>query len=845
MPRRVRRASALAVLTLLLLPGGTGSAQQASGPPSASSPLWGELVLPGGAQELLVSAGIAASIEEWRAVPAVIELFYGGLNPRIPRTFRSYGSRTGQGADSTAPLPLGMDFWVRALDVRVPPERLLPTILASRATASLYYGLLCLDTATLSAVQTDPALASTLIRHAERLPVHAKAVRIRGGHMDPPGGDDLAPLWIDLVGRLDRPAEFVETLLTRDDGRLGHFYNTIDALPARTIRFLAGPAEMTSEDRLKRLRDLYDVFSRSMTTWDGPERRFFPMRGGPAPALFTISIDSDGSVTGPVWLDFWDRAFSDSRSAAGIDFERMVDGASLLKLLCPGAHCDEEKIHTAAFIQRQPDARSPEKLGALLAAARTRLRYPALALVLEQLRLDDVTIYAAAARVAERIDDLPRNRRGAALAQFQGAISLLRRLRTVGMPPELVRRHLDALVALPISRDGYRGGALRWFVVDVLDAEQGEMDAAAVRLLAGTAPPGPNLEWEGLRYRVNIAATEAERIRSARARFEGHALASAWALLKKGDRAADAASADAFVALVYSVTLQDGATPLALSRELPRRHDVFGRVPGDPLPPAWTLPSIRLADGGVRHIGGSVLALESGVPELASRRLSADRPRDRARISPVLADGLLRTAALTSLWTDASDEGAKIESAAARGASLARDPAALEGALASAGIAGPRAGWIRWAIARGQPEPSSVLRLEDFVRLGDPDLALPNTGAAAVPLSCLCVEFPSISWEMRGQPPDHFVAAALSVEAPLRVATELRARHLPSVLAPGVLSLVASDLVEASSLAHPADFHGIADTVRRMSRTRFDDYIAAVAARGPLVPVSSGGTADR
>jgi hypothetical protein len=60
-----------------------------------------------------------------------------------------------------------------------------------------------------------------------------------------------------------------------------------------------------------------------------------------------------------------------------------------------------------------------------------------------------------------------------------------------------------------------------------------------------------------------------------------------------------------------------------------------------------------------------------------------------------------------------------------------------------------------------------------------------------------------------------------------------------------VLSLVASDLVEASSLAHPADVHGLADTVRRLSRTRFDDYIAAVAARGPLVPVSSGGTAVR
>jgi hypothetical protein len=118
-------------------------------------------------------------------------------------------------------------------------------------------------------------------------------------------------------------------------------------------------------------------------------------------------------------------------------------------------------------------------------------------------------------------------------------------------------------------------------------------------------------------------------------------------------------------------------------------------------------------------------------------------------------------------------------------------------------------------------------------------------GAAAEPLACLCLELPAISWEMRGQPPDHFLAASLAVEAPLRVAYELQKRHLPNVLAHGVLSLVMSDLVEAGALAHPADVHGIADTVRRMPATRFDDYIAAVAARGPLVPVSSGGGAGR
>lgn len=814
------------------------------GHPSPASEVWGELTIPGGAKELLASAGLVTSIEEWRALPAVIEQFYGGLNPRIPREFRSYGSRASKEADSTAPLPLGAGFWARALKESVPAERLLSTILATRASASLYYGLLSMDTATLAAVETDPDLASTLIRLAERLPVHARAVRVRGGRMDLPGGEAFAPFWTDLAGTPDRPAAFVDALLTKDDGRLGYFYNTIDVLPAGALRFAGGETQTPPAVRRERFDAFYRVFAASMPTWDGPERRFFPIRGGPASALFGIAFEEDGSIVGPPRLDFWTRVFADEGTIANADRRRNADAADLLTLLCPRGHCDVERVRTLAFVQRLSKAHAPRNIELLIGAARTRRRFPALALELEQLRLDDLQIYVAGSEVARRIDRLPREPRRVALAQFQGGVSLLRRLRTVGLGAADVARQLGSLLSLPVHRDGYRGGVLRWLAGDVLGTSS-DIDEAAVRALAGTASPGPRVEWEGLPYRVDVTATEFERIRSVRARFKAPDLSAAWALLETDEKRADAAAADAIVALVYSVTIQDETVPLALSRELPLRHDFFGRLPGESLPPAWTLGSVRLAPGGMRHVGGSLLALESGAPELASRRLAVDRPRDRARISPVLADGLLRTAALTSLWARSIDESSGIVAAAERGKSVARDAPALESALADAGIAGPRAGWIRWAIARGHSAPASVLRLEDLVRLGDPRLTTTLAGAAAEPLACLCLELPAISWEMRGQPPDHFLAASLAVEAPLRVAYELQKRHLPNVLAHGVLSLVMSDLVEAGALAHPADVHGIADTVRRMPATRFDDYIAAVAARGPLVPVSSGGGAGR
>jgi hypothetical protein len=407
-----------------------------------------------------------------------------------------------------------------------------------------------------------------------------------------------------------------------------------------------------------------------------------------------------------------------------------------------------------------------------------------------------------------------------------------------------VAKHLETLLVIPLHGDGYRGGVLRWLVNDVL-GNTDDIDEAALQALAGQAPPGQTVEWEGLKYRVDLSATELDRMRSIRARFTSADLSSAWAQLEKGDKRADRTAAEGLLALVYSATIADVAAPLALSRELPQRHDFFGRAPGQRSPAPWTPGSVQVGAGGRRHIGGSLLALESGVPDLASRRLSIERPPDRARISPVLADGLLRSATLTSPWIDATDDMRRTVQAADRGAAIVSDPARLEAALPTAGITGPRAAWIRWSRARGAPTPASVLRLEDLVRLGDPDFTLTSIGAAAVPLSCVCLQFPKISWEMRGQPPDHFVAAALSVEAPLRVAYELRARSLPGVLAHGVLSLLMSDLVQTGSLAHPADVHGVADTVRRMPATQFDDYIAAVAARGPLKPLSSGGVAAR
>jgi hypothetical protein len=83
--------------------------------------------------------------------------------------------------DTVVPLPLGQAFWSSRLDALPSPRDLVWAILASRELSSLYYGLLSLDEATLTAVQSDPKLANSLIRRASVLPIAAPALRIADG----------------------------------------------------------------------------------------------------------------------------------------------------------------------------------------------------------------------------------------------------------------------------------------------------------------------------------------------------------------------------------------------------------------------------------------------------------------------------------------------------------------------------------------------------------------------------------------------------------------------------------------------------------------------------------------
>jgi len=64
---------------------------------------------------------------------------------------------------------------------------------------------------------------------------------------------------------------------------------------------------------------------------------------------------------------------------------------------------------------------------------------------------------------------------------------------------------------------------------------------------------------------------------------------------------------------------------------------------------------------------------------------------------------------------------------------------------------------------------------------------------------------------------------------------------LPAALAPGVLSFAAWDLMVSAQMSEPDDWLAVIRAAQALSRDRITDYVSALTADGPLVPVREKG----
>ncbi len=137
---------------------------------------------------------------------------------------------------------------------------------------------------------------------------------------------------------------------------------------------------------------------------------------------------------------------------------------------------------------------------------------------------------------------------------------------------------------------------------------------------------------------------------------------------------------------------------------------------------------------------------------------------------------------------------------------------------------------------------ASLLMRTELVLLGRPsDAELPDAwGAADTPRSgCLCLAFPSPPSVQRyaGRAGAGLLTSRMA-DLKLRVLEALDERHLPATLTRGVMASALHDYLEEARPQHGDDWFTLARQVDRVSADRFDDYVAALTAGGPLVPLA-------
>jgi len=558
--RHVLRAGGSALLGGLigvLLIAGPAYAQAPASPGALS-----EMTLPGGIRAALAIFDDPVAPDRSQFLLEIIRRTYrssvatkedpreAALRPLLARLDSAAREATDTSTD-TLPLPLPAPIWIDAVfDGHATARTLAGAILGSRGASLLYCGLLSLDDETRAWFAGKPRLIADLAsRHAAAFMTAAPGLRIADGTMRVPGGKDAEPAWAALVGRnATDPEAFVRALVSQRDGILAYFFATVAQLTPAEIRRMLDLDSPDGARRVEATRRMYAVYERLAPGWKIDERTFWRPALDPALLVADLPVD-DRNV--PVIVGtrrFWSVVFADPypgrpKPGRNEDDETLGDGqpvdlAWISEQVFQGDQAERRRRYEMVlFASRMCKPASPDLSRQAIDAVRAAGMYPALVATLERAGLTDVAVYAKAADRAARLSSINDEGRAVrALTQFQGALALSARAALRGnLTADALATLVTSLSTVDTSERGdYEGRLVRWLETQLLghltpsstlppaaadggDAQEsaaGPVERDMLRLIAGAGPSADArlVEWEGTRYRVDIASAEAVRM---------------------------------------------------------------------------------------------------------------------------------------------------------------------------------------------------------------------------------------------------------------------------------------------------------------------------------------------
>jgi hypothetical protein len=313
------------------------------------------------------------------------------------------------------------------------------------------------------------------------------------------------------------------------------------------------------------------------------------------------------------------------------------------------------------------------------------------------------------------------------------------------------------------------------------------------------------------------------------------------------DDLADVVLAEALLSTAYAVEIADPEGSILIGGNAALRHD-FGQHAGDATArtrAAWSLPQQEIWPGTQWHVSGSLLGLDVALAPLGLRRVNADHVSAPTLVSNERETFAISLALLNPIAINDVDRDLILD-AVERGRLRIRDltPDRLDAAAADIDMDGWRHRAARWMLANDPARVPSLFSLAELVRLGGGagSAELDAWGMSALALDgCLCTRFrPRARWTLwTGHPQLGLMGANIS-DLNIQIAAMLRDLHLPAGLTRYVLAAAVQDFIDEVKPTDPDDWLTLVRSAGQVSRERVEDYVAAAAADGPLVPLEGG-----
>jgi hypothetical protein len=459
--------------------------------------------------------------------------------------------------------------------------------------------------------------------------------------------------------------------------------------------------------------------------------------------------------------------------------------------------------------------------------------------------------------------------RSRATRQFQSALGIVERAaRSRALSAEEARERVASLSAVPLSAGGYEGRIAAWLRREFLDAATAGDNEAANPLedmvLAAMAGVTRNktgdrfLEWEGQTYRVDAASAELNRLRRMRERQGGLSLDAAFDAMHhnggtpKPAPDAEGHFADVLVSMLYAASLGEPEGKALAGGNVALRHDL-GFVTGVSRrpPTTWRIASEDFVSRAGWHLTGSLLALDVPLAYLAMRRMDLatmpQQPRmsSNERHTTYLTVALMNPHGMTDVGRD--EIAAAVARGRARLSALTADREEVGRVVREAGLTEWRREALAWTIAHDRENLESLLSSVELMWLGAPRateaVALDAWGTAMFPLTgCLCVAMPRPrAWEEFAGHPSLGVLATRGADVAIRVAEAFAAMKLPATLVPAVMAFAMQQALDEAQPAHFDDWLEFTRAARTITDEQIVDYVAALAADGPLIPAAKDG----